>query len=69
MFVDAIRCPKCDKTVWSRFRHDWRHCPCGYCSVDGGRDYTKVGFGGPEWEKPWEKPEMITLEVPDEGNR
>lgn len=22
-----------------------RYCGCGYCYVDGGREYTRVGYG------------------------
>lgn len=65
MIVDAILCPKCDKHVWSRYRHDCRDCPCGYCFIDGGRVYTRIGWGGPKWPEPWEKPEVGKLEVED----
>lgn len=42
--VFAIICPKCKDTVYSRTRHDFRWCSCGNCYIDGGFDYTKVGW-------------------------
>lgn len=47
MKVAAIECPRCQEQVWSRHRHDFRHCKCGYCFIDGGRDYTRTGYGVP----------------------
>ena len=44
--VSAIKCPKCKVVIFSRARHDYRMCPCGEISVDGGFDYFKVGFKG-----------------------
>lgn len=43
--VSGICCPRCLSHVWSRHRHDMRYCPCEYSFVDGGRDYTRVGYG------------------------
>jgi len=40
--VDAIRCPTCGDTVFSRSRHDMRWCSCGSVAIDGGRDYVKI---------------------------
>ena len=42
--VYAITCPKCKTTIFSRSCHDFRSCPCGAMSIDGGFDYTKVNF-------------------------
>jgi len=39
----GIICRECHEIVWSRHRHDFRHCPCGKSFVDGGRDYTRYG--------------------------
>lgn len=68
MKVQGIRCPKCEAELWSRHRHDMRSCPCGYCYVDGGRNYTRVGWG-PEGPPP----ETIEIETestinPEEGD-
>ncbi len=65
MIVDAIICPKCKATVWSRYGHDMRYCGCGYCFIDGGREYSRVGYGGDGWPEPWEKPQMVKLDVPE----
>lgn len=45
MKVTGIECPKCKDQIWSRHRHDCRSCKCGYCYIDGGRDYLRVGYG------------------------
>lgn len=60
MKVSAIRCLKCGDTVWSRHRHDLRHCRCKACFIDGGRDYTRYGVSGSEYE-------MLDIEV-ENGN-
>ena len=44
--VSALECPRCRVFIFSRARHDYRSCPCGEISVDGGFDYFKVGFRG-----------------------
>lgn len=44
--VRGIRCPECGESIWSRHRHDMRWCSCGYCAIDGGREYIKVSFSG-----------------------
>lgn len=61
--VHGIKCPKCEAEVWSRHGHDCRSCPCGYCYVDGGRSYTRIGYGGAEWPEPWSPPETVDIEV------
>ena len=43
MIVKAYQCPSCRVWVWSRARHDMRHCQCGDLFVDGGFDYCRVG--------------------------
>ena len=40
--VNAIQCLECGDIIYSRDRHDDHSCSCGACSIDGGRDYTKV---------------------------
>lgn len=42
--AQAIKCPKCEDIVYSRHRHDLRWCSCNSCYIDGGFDYTRVGF-------------------------
>ena len=63
-YVKGIECPQCLQRIWSRYRHDCRSCFCGYCFVDGGRSYTRVGWGGPEWPEPWTPPLTLKLLVP-----
>lgn len=45
MKIHGIECPRCKERIWSRHRHDFRRCSCNYCFVDGGRDYTRMGWG------------------------
>ena len=42
--VNAIVCPKCGDTLYSRARHDYRNCTCGEVVVDGGFDYLRVAY-------------------------
>jgi hypothetical protein len=44
MKVLAWKCLLCGDTVFSRARHDYRTCSCGQLAVDGGFDYTKLGY-------------------------
>lgn len=41
---NRIRCKHCGVVVESRSVHDFRYCPCGKVSVDGGTDYLRRGF-------------------------
>jgi hypothetical protein len=40
---NAARCRKCDDTIESTYRHDFRSCRCGEIFVDGGLDYLRAG--------------------------
>ena len=40
--VEAITCPACGDTIYSRARHDFRYCTCQACAIDGGFDYIKI---------------------------
>lgn len=42
MIVTVAICPDCKNKVYSRARHDYRTCPCGSVSIDGGHDYTRI---------------------------
>lgn len=41
---NKIRCNKCQDTIESLNRHDFKYCKCGECAVDGGKDYLKRTF-------------------------
>ncbi len=83
MKVQGIECPRCQEQLWSKYGHDFHHCGCGYCFVDGGRHYLRYGWGVPYPHDgtPEEqaraqadtarigKPQQIELEVPDEAVR
>lgn len=43
-YQSAIHCLKCDTVIYSKYRHDFHYCKCGSVSVDGGKDYFKVGY-------------------------
>ena len=38
-----IRCLKCNDIIESLSVHDYRKCKCGSCSIDGGKEYTRIG--------------------------
>ena len=42
--VYAIQCPRCKDKIFSRAHHDCHHCSCGACMIDGGFEYSRVGF-------------------------
>lgn len=56
--VNAIICPSCGDTIYSRARHDFHYCSCGETFIDGGFDYTH--FGG----KDLLAIKHVTLEIP-----
>lgn len=60
MIVRGLRCPKCDDVIWSRSRHDYRHCSCGAVMIDGGRDYTRYGWNPEIGRQP-----LIKLDISD----
>ena len=39
-----IKCMKCEDTIQSMFRHDFKWCKCKSIAIDGGRDYTKISY-------------------------
>jgi len=59
--IAAIECPVCADIVWSRYTHDMRYCRCGYCFIDGGRAYSRWGFGTEEVPRPWPIPQFLVL--------
>jgi hypothetical protein len=42
--VTGIICPNCADLVYSCARHDCNDCSCGDVFIDGGTEYTRVGF-------------------------
>ena len=58
IIVKAIKCPKCQCTIFSRAHHDFRTCPCGTVSIDGGFDYTRLLFPSGT-----DSPEIFGLEI------
>lgn len=45
---NAIKCNHCGDVVESTSRHDFKYCKCGTVFVDGGKDYQRIGFYGPD---------------------
>ena len=39
-----LKCNRCGDVIQSLFRHDFVQCKCGTCFIDGGSDYTRIGF-------------------------
>lgn len=69
MIVQGIECPLCKAQIWSRSHHDFRHCPCGYCFVDGGRSYLRWGYGGDKFPQPWKLPKTVDIDTTDERTK
>ena len=67
--VHGIQCPICEERLWSKYRHDFHYCECGYCFIYGGQhDYHRYGWGfnSEDWyADDWESPALITFSVPD----
>lgn len=40
----GIKCPECGTKLFSFGVHNFRECHCGNCFIDGGDEYTRVGF-------------------------
>lgn len=38
-----IRCLNCNDIIESKDLHDCVSCKCGACSIDGGKQYTRIG--------------------------
>ena len=38
---NAIKCKHCGDAIESKHRHDFKHCSCKRCAVDGGLDYLR----------------------------
>lgn len=41
IYVNKIRCKKCNDIIESVSVHDFKTCSCGAVSVDGGHDYLR----------------------------
>ncbi len=44
MKVQTITCPKCGDEIYSRAGHDFKYCSCKLVFIDGGLDYTRIGY-------------------------
>lgn len=48
-YVVGLLCLKCETAIYSAMRHHCQDCLCELaddrCYVDGGREYTRIGFG------------------------
>jgi len=42
--VKCIQCKECGDIIYSRARHDYRQCSCCAVNIDGGFDYTHIGW-------------------------
>lgn len=41
IYVNKIRCKKCNDVIESVSVHDFKYCKCGAVAIDGGHDYMK----------------------------
>ena len=46
--VFGLICFRCNSISVSWHRHDYRSCPCGATSIDGGQDYQKIVAKSPK---------------------
>jgi hypothetical protein len=46
---NVARCDDCGTEIESTHRHDFRTCPCGNLSVDGGHAYIRRLFRTENW--------------------
>lgn len=68
MLLHGIQCPRCHEEVYSLYRHDFRHCPCGYCYIDGGQEgYVRIGWGDEEGRL-YGEPIPVSRERDPDGN-
>lgn len=58
MKISATKCPTCGDIIFSRARHDFRSCSCEEIYIDGGFDYTRVGYHNLD-----QPPEHIELDL------
>lgn len=66
--IKGIECPKCNDRIWSQHRHDCRYCKCGYCYIDGGREYLRFGYADGVYSEPTDIPKIITITYEELGN-
>lgn len=45
---NAAECTVCHELIESKHVHDFRSCKCGRIAVDGGREYLRRLWNGPE---------------------
>ena len=58
---NRIMCRKCGDIIESKYRHDFKSCSCGACSIDGGHDYLRRGGNREDWQ------EMSDIQTNDEN--
>jgi len=69
IMVNGIECPMCQEQIWSRHGHDFRHCKCEYCFVDGGRNYLRFGYGNTMIpQDKWIVPKTVEIDATKEIN-
>ena len=44
LIKNAIKCNHCGDIIESKHRHDFKWCSCETVFIEGGLDYTRVGF-------------------------
>lgn len=63
---NAIRCKHCGDIIESHYTHEFKHCSCGMCAVDGGHDYLRRCYKHSPEEDFDELSEGIDTEEDDE---
>jgi len=47
----SLECFDCDTVITSKSVHDFQNCKCGNIFVDGGNDYTRIGWKNGNWRE------------------
>lgn len=50
--VNAIICPTCGDTIFSRAHHDYRTCSCKNTTIDGGFDVVRINWDANKYSCP-----------------
>jgi hypothetical protein len=53
MIVKGVTCLKCNTFVFSRYRYDFRRCPCKTFAVDGGPQLEHILYPTFDDRKNW----------------
>lgn len=63
-YQDAIQCLSCNTVIYSINRHHYHGCGCkNEVTIDGGKEYTKIGFDGNNGKYKHVTLDLITMRI------